>query len=182
MRKLKAYDQARQTHVIQNAVLTNQLVDFKADGASAATSDACWTKACRCCHWVTFAVSIAGAFTDAASDTTAGGLANLSSLVAISVSAKKQTNADKKWSGHAEFAKYLDLARLPGAAELTVFCGAMTGASLGFLWYNAHPAEIFMGDVGSGALGIPGSLPAAGKSSDPAAKNTRWPTRGNHGL
>jgi phospho-N-acetylmuramoyl-pentapeptide-transferase len=56
-------------------------------------------------------------------------------------------------SGHAEFAKYLDLVRLPGAGELTVFCGAMTGASLGFLWYNTHPAEIFMGDVGSLALG-----------------------------
>ena len=48
---------------------------------------------------------------------------------------------------------YLDLARTPGASELTIFCGAMTGASLGFLWYNAHPAEIFMGDVGSLALG-----------------------------
>ncbi len=59
-------------------------------------------------------------------------------------------------SGHAEFAKYLDLVRLPGAGELTIFCGAMTGASIGFLWYNAHPAEIFMGDVGSLALG--GSL------------------------
>jgi phospho-N-acetylmuramoyl-pentapeptide-transferase len=59
-------------------------------------------------------------------------------------------------TGHAEFAKYLDLVRLPGAGELTIFCGAMTGASLGFLWYNAHPAEIFMGDVGSLALG--GSL------------------------
>ncbi len=56
-------------------------------------------------------------------------------------------------SGHAEFAKYLDLVRLPGAGELTIFCGAMTGAALGFLWYNAHPAEIFMGDVGSLALG-----------------------------
>ena len=56
-------------------------------------------------------------------------------------------------TGHADFAKYLDLARLPGASELTVFCGAMVGASLGFLWYNAHPAEIFMGDVGSLALG-----------------------------
>ena len=56
-------------------------------------------------------------------------------------------------SGHAVFATYLDIARLPGAAELAVFCGAMTGASLGFLWYNAHPAEIFMGDVGSLALG-----------------------------
>ena len=47
----------------------------------------------------------------------------------------------------------LDLARTPGASELTIYCGAMTGASLGFLWYNAHPAEIFMGDVGSLALG-----------------------------
>ncbi len=56
-------------------------------------------------------------------------------------------------SGHAQFANYLDLVRLPGASELTIFCGAMTGASLGFLWYNAHPAEIFMGDVGSLALG-----------------------------
>jgi phospho-N-acetylmuramoyl-pentapeptide-transferase len=56
-------------------------------------------------------------------------------------------------SGHAEFARYLDIARTPGAGELTIFCGAMTGASLGFLWYNAHPAEIFMGDVGSLALG-----------------------------
>lgn len=56
-------------------------------------------------------------------------------------------------SGHAQFATYLDLVRLPGAAELTVFCGAMTGASIGFLWFNAHPAEIFMGDVGSLSLG-----------------------------
>lgn len=56
-------------------------------------------------------------------------------------------------SGHAEFATYLDLARLPGASELTIFCGAMTGASLAFLWYNAHPAEVFMGDVGSLSLG-----------------------------
>ncbi len=56
-------------------------------------------------------------------------------------------------SGHAQFATYLDLVRLPGAAELTIFCGAMTGAALGFLWYNAHPAEVFMGDVGSLSLG-----------------------------
>jgi phospho-N-acetylmuramoyl-pentapeptide-transferase len=56
-------------------------------------------------------------------------------------------------SGHAQFANYLDLVRLPGASELTIFCGAMTGASLGFLWYNAHPAEMFMGDVGSLSLG-----------------------------
>jgi phospho-N-acetylmuramoyl-pentapeptide-transferase len=59
-------------------------------------------------------------------------------------------------TGHAEFAKYLELSRTPGSSELTIFCGSMTGASLGFLWYNAHPAEIFMGDVGSLALG--GSL------------------------
>jgi phospho-N-acetylmuramoyl-pentapeptide-transferase len=56
-------------------------------------------------------------------------------------------------TGHADFARYLDLVRLTHAGELTVFCGAMTGASLGFLWYNAHEAEIFMGDVGSLALG-----------------------------
>ena len=56
-------------------------------------------------------------------------------------------------TGHATFAQYLDLARLPGASELTIFCSSMVGASLGFLWYNAHPAEIFMGDVGSLALG-----------------------------
>jgi phospho-N-acetylmuramoyl-pentapeptide-transferase len=55
--------------------------------------------------------------------------------------------------GNAELSRYLELSRTPGAAELCIFCGAMTGASLGFLWYNAHPAEIFMGDVGSLALG-----------------------------
>ncbi len=51
------------------------------------------------------------------------------------------------------FADYLELRRMPLAAELTIFCGSMVGASIGFLWYNAHPAEIFMGDVGSLALG-----------------------------
>lgn len=56
-------------------------------------------------------------------------------------------------AGHAVLAEYLDLEHLPRVAELTVFCGAMVGASLGFLWYNAYPAEIFMGDVGSLALG-----------------------------
>jgi phospho-N-acetylmuramoyl-pentapeptide-transferase len=56
-------------------------------------------------------------------------------------------------SGHREFSQYLELARLPGAGELAVFCGAMTGASIGFLWWNAHPADIFMGDVGSLSLG-----------------------------
>ena len=57
---------------------------------------------------------------------------------------------------HVELAAYLQLARNPRTSELTVFCGAMTGASLGFLWYNAHPAEIFMGDVGS--LGLGGAI------------------------
>jgi phospho-N-acetylmuramoyl-pentapeptide-transferase len=56
-------------------------------------------------------------------------------------------SSDKRW------ASYLDLTHRPEAAELTVFCGAMAGASLGFLWYNAPPAEVFMGDVGSLAIG-----------------------------
>ncbi len=56
-------------------------------------------------------------------------------------------------SGHVVFADYLELQRMPMVGELTVFCGSMVGASIGFLWYNAHPAEIFMGDVGSLALG-----------------------------
>jgi len=56
-------------------------------------------------------------------------------------------------SGHAVFAGYLELQRMPQVGELTIFCGSMVGASIGFLWYNAHPAEIFMGDVGSLALG-----------------------------
>jgi phospho-N-acetylmuramoyl-pentapeptide-transferase len=56
-------------------------------------------------------------------------------------------------SGHAVFSEYLELQKMPQVAELTVFCGAMVGSSIGFLWYNAHPAEIFMGDVGSLALG-----------------------------
>src|SRR5687768_16762499 len=56
-------------------------------------------------------------------------------------------------TGHAVFAGYLLLVHFAPAGELTIFCGALVGASLGFLWYNAHPAEIFMGDVGSLALG-----------------------------
>ncbi|MCL4491947.1 MAG: phospho-N-acetylmuramoyl-pentapeptide-transferase [Nitrospirae bacterium] len=59
-------------------------------------------------------------------------------------------------SGHAQFARYLQVLYLPGIGELTVFCGAMLGAALGFLWYNSYPAEVFMGDVGS--LGLGGSL------------------------
>ena len=56
-------------------------------------------------------------------------------------------------TGNRVLADYLLLVRFPQSAELTVFCGALVGASLGFLWYNAYPAEIFMGDVGSLALG-----------------------------
>jgi phospho-N-acetylmuramoyl-pentapeptide-transferase len=56
-------------------------------------------------------------------------------------------------SGNREFAYYLQLARNPRTAELTIFCGSMTGACLGFLWWNSHPADIFMGDVGSLSLG-----------------------------
>jgi phospho-N-acetylmuramoyl-pentapeptide-transferase len=61
-------------------------------------------------------------------------------------------------SGNAVFAKYLNIPYLEGCGELTVYAGALFGASLGFLWYNAHPAEVFMGDTGSLALG--GSLGA----------------------
>jgi phospho-N-acetylmuramoyl-pentapeptide-transferase len=56
-------------------------------------------------------------------------------------------------SSNAKFADYLDLQKIPDAGELVIFCGSLAGASLGFLWYNAHPAEMFMGDVGSLALG-----------------------------
>lgn len=56
-------------------------------------------------------------------------------------------------AGHSEISAYLDVPSVPLAAELTVFCGSMVGASLAFLWYNSHPAEIFMGDVGSLSLG-----------------------------
>jgi len=56
-------------------------------------------------------------------------------------------------TGHAVLANYLLLVHFPPAAELTIFCGSLVGASLGFLWYNSYPAEIFMGDVGSLALG-----------------------------
>ena len=56
-------------------------------------------------------------------------------------------------SGHAVFAAYLLLVRFSPAAELTIFCGSLVGAGLGFLWYNSYPADVFMGDVGSLALG-----------------------------
>jgi phospho-N-acetylmuramoyl-pentapeptide-transferase len=56
-------------------------------------------------------------------------------------------------TSHARFAEYLEIQKIPAVGELTIFCGSLMGASLGFLWYNAHPAELFMGDVGSLALG-----------------------------
>ena len=56
-------------------------------------------------------------------------------------------------AGHAVFSKYLGFPYIPGAGELTVICGAIAGAGLAFLWFNAYPAEVFMGDVGALALG-----------------------------
>ncbi|HEY6044016.1 MAG TPA: phospho-N-acetylmuramoyl-pentapeptide-transferase [Nitrosospira sp.] len=56
-------------------------------------------------------------------------------------------------AGHAVFSKYLGIPHIPQAAELAVFCGALAGAGLAFLWFNAYPAEVFMGDVGALALG-----------------------------
>ena len=56
-------------------------------------------------------------------------------------------------AGHAEFSAYLDILYVPGASEVTIFGAALTGAALGFLWFNAYPARVFMGDVGSLALG-----------------------------
>jgi phospho-N-acetylmuramoyl-pentapeptide-transferase len=57
------------------------------------------------------------------------------------------------FTGHATFSSYLNILHLSHAGELTVFCGSLVGASLGFLWFNAHPAKVFMGDTGSLALG-----------------------------
>jgi phospho-N-acetylmuramoyl-pentapeptide-transferase len=56
-------------------------------------------------------------------------------------------------TGNAVFAKYLLIPYVPGAGEMTVFCGAIAGAGLAFLWFNAYPAQVFMGDVGALALG-----------------------------
>jgi phospho-N-acetylmuramoyl-pentapeptide-transferase len=76
------------------------------------------------------------------------GLATSVGLIAMgAITALTYATSDARW------AAYLDLTQIPEAAELTVFCGAMVGASLGFLWYNAPPAEVFMGDVGSLAIG-----------------------------
>ena len=56
-------------------------------------------------------------------------------------------------SGHAEFARYLQIPAVPGAGEMVIFCGAIAGAGLGFLWFNTYPAMVFMGDIGALALG-----------------------------
>ncbi|MDX1617607.1 MAG: phospho-N-acetylmuramoyl-pentapeptide-transferase [Balneolaceae bacterium] len=56
-------------------------------------------------------------------------------------------------SGRTDFSDFLDIIYLPGAGELTIFCASLVGACMGFLWYNAHPASVFMGDTGSLALG-----------------------------
>ncbi len=75
-------------------------------------------------------------------------------------------------SSDARWATYLDLTHRPEAAELSVFCGAMAGASLGFLWFNAPPAEVFMGDVGSLAIGG-----AVGTIQNDEAYERGWPPR-----
>jgi phospho-N-acetylmuramoyl-pentapeptide-transferase len=56
-------------------------------------------------------------------------------------------------AGNARFAEYLQIPYVPGAGELAIFCGALAAAGLGFLWFNAYPAQMFMGDVGSLSLG-----------------------------
>jgi phospho-N-acetylmuramoyl-pentapeptide-transferase len=56
-------------------------------------------------------------------------------------------------TGNATYSRYLFIPHIPGAGELIIFCGAMAGAGLAFLWYNTHPAQVFMGDVGALALG-----------------------------
>jgi len=71
-------------------------------------------------------------------------------LMAISASA---LTALTYIAGHARFSQYLNVTWVPQAAELTVFSGALTGACLGFLWFNCHPAQVFMGDVGALSLG-----------------------------
>jgi phospho-N-acetylmuramoyl-pentapeptide-transferase len=56
-------------------------------------------------------------------------------------------------AGHAEFSRYLGFPYIPGAGELAIFCAALAGAGLAFLWFNAYPAEVFMGDVGALSIG-----------------------------
>ncbi len=76
--------------------------------------------------------------------------------ISVTVVAASALTAFTYITGHAKFADYLDIPHIPGVWEVTIFGGALVGASLGFLWYNAPKAEVFMGDVGS--LGIGGAL------------------------
>jgi phospho-N-acetylmuramoyl-pentapeptide-transferase len=76
--------------------------------------------------------------------------------ISVTVVAASALTAFTYVTGHVRFADYLDIPHIPGAWEVTIFGGALVGASLGFLWYNAPKAEVFMGDVGS--LGIGGAL------------------------
>src|SRR5688500_10322074 len=99
--------------------------------------------------YVPFAVFVLAAWSNAVNLT--DGLDGLA-ISTFAVSATALT-ALAYVTGHALLASYLLLVHFAPAGELTIFCGALVGASLGFLWYNAHPAEIFMGDVGSLALG-----------------------------
>lgn len=76
------------------------------------------------------------------------GLATSVTFIAMAaLTALTYVASDRRW------AEYLDITHNPASSELTIFCGAMVGASLGFLWYNSPPAEVFMGDVGSLAIG-----------------------------
>ena len=68
-------------------------------------------------------------------------------------------------SGHVEFASYLNIMYIPNSEELVIFISAFVGALIGFLWYNAYPAQVFMGDTGS--LMIGGPMPKHGKNSRP---------------
>ena len=73
--------------------------------------------------------------------------------ISVTVVAASALTAFSYITSNARFADYLDLVHIPNVAEVTILCGALVGASLGFLWYNAPPAEVFMGDVGSLAIG-----------------------------
>ncbi|MBI1788376.1 MAG: phospho-N-acetylmuramoyl-pentapeptide-transferase [Acidobacteria bacterium] len=108
-----------------------------------------WTYALGCLPFLLFVVLVLVASTNAVNLT--DGLDGLA--IGLMVVAAGALTILTYTSGHAELSSYLGIDRNPRASELTIFCGALTGASLGFLWYNAHPAEIFMGDVGSLSLG-----------------------------
>ncbi|MCL2380695.1 MAG: phospho-N-acetylmuramoyl-pentapeptide-transferase [Treponema sp.] len=99
--------------------------------------------------WIPFAVLLVMASSNAGniSDGLDGLLAGLLILVFLAFAALTYL------SGRFDFSDYLEIPFIPGAGELTVFCLAVTGALIGFLWFNTHPAEVFMGDVGSLSLG-----------------------------